>query len=915
MSRWLSMLSLALLLPLIVWSKANDSKDHEREGRRSCIDYKILNIGAIIDFHSLIGMEQKIAMEVAIKDVNSILSCYKLVLNFNDSHRNPSSMVAADLANSKKVQAIIGTKLDGATLVNEIPQSSKEIPIISLTSSSEIRQIPLPNFIQIGNDITLNLQCIAAIICEFNWRKVTAIYEHDNGFTSYDSDILTKLSYSLSHVNSEVENYVAFPSMDTLLDPKTAIEHELKKLKNKSYNRVFLILQSSLEFATILFEKANQMGLMEKGSVWIITDDIASHLDSMDYSSVTFNMQGVIGCKTSFVELSQTFKRFNFAFRREFGLEYPEEEIENPYPSLSALRAYDAIWIIAHALRKSQSQGNFSMEELSKNIVATNHEGLSGKISFKDGKLLEPATFKIVNVIGKSYNELAYWSPESGFSENLVNQISPSSASASASGRVLLSNANWPGGSKSVPKGWVYNNGGRRSLKIGVPAGDPCPQFVNVSYNQRLNQTHITGFSIHVFEAVVKHLPYQLPYHLVPFYGSYDDIVVQVNNKVFDAAVGDIQVMDQRYAYAEFSHPYIPSGIAMVAKVKPDRSKETWMFMEAFTKEMWLLMAAMHMFVSFVIWLIEREHNSEIKGFGTMLWFSVTTLFFVHREPVKTNLARAVLAPWLFAILIVTACFTASLSSMMTVSQLEPSVPDIQTLLRTNAVVGCNKNTFLVHYLVNELKFKPENVKGFESISDFPRAFEKKEIVAAFTIAPHAEVFLATHCKGYIKAGPTLKLGGLGFAFPKGSALSIDISRATLKAIESGEVQKLEEEMLSKTTCGSPNSNIIQNVELGPQPFFGLFGICGGIAVFGLLVSMAPLIGKKGKGFINYLEGTSSLLQIGLGKIKSCVSKNLSKYIASAPIQDENKNLEDVSNKMEQNVVNIELPITTHHHL
>ncbi|RYR06254.1 hypothetical protein Ahy_B06g086016 isoform A [Arachis hypogaea] len=878
MSRWLSMLSLALLLPLIVWSKANDSKDHEREGRRSCIDYKILNIGAIIDFHSLIGMEQKIAMEVAIKDVNSILSCSKLVLNFNDSHRNPSSMVAADLANSKKVQAIIGTKLDGATLVNEILQSSKEIPIISLTSSSEIRQIPLPNFIQIGNDITLNLQCIAAIICEFNWRKVTAIYEHDNGFTSYDSDILTKLSYSLSHVNSEIENYVAFPSVDTLLDPKTAIEHELKKLKNKSYNRVFLILQSSLEFATILFEKANQMGLMEKGSVWIITDDIASHLDSLDYSSVTFNMQGVIGCKTSFVELSQTFKRFKFAFRREFGLEYPEEEIENPHPSLSALRAYDAIWIIAHALRKSQSQGNFSMEELSKNVVATNHEGLSGKIIFKDGKLLEPATFKIVNVIGRSYNELAYWSPESGFSENLVNQISPSSASASTSGRVLLSNANWPGGSKSVPKGWVYNNEGRRSVKIGVPAGDPCPQFVNVSYDQRLNQTHITGFSIHVFEAVVKHLPYQLPYDLVPFYGSYDDIVVQVNNK-------------------------------------PDRSKETWMFMEAFTKDMWLLMAAMHMFISFVIWLIEREHNSELKGFGTMLWFSVTTLFFVHREPVKSNLARAVLAPWLFAILIVTTCFTASLSSMMTVSQLEPSVPDIQTLLRTNAIVGCNKNTFLVHYLVNELKFKPENVKGFESISDFPRAFEKKEIVAAFTIAPHAEVFLATHCKGYIKAGPTLKLGGLGFAFPKGSALSIDISRATLKAIESGEVQKLEEEMLSKTTCGSPNSNIIQNVELGPQPFFGLFGICGGIAVFGLLVSMAPLIGKKGKGFINYLEGTSSLLQIGLGKIKSCVSKNLSKYIASAPIQDENKNLEDVSNKMEQNVVNIELPITTHHHL
>lgn len=129
----------------------------------------------------------------------------------------------------------------------------------------------------------------------------------------------------------------------------------------------------------------------------------------------------------------------------------------------------------------------------------------------------------------------------------------------------------------------------------------------------------------------------------------------------------------------------------------------------------------------------------------------------------KSNLARAVLAPWLFAILIVTSSFTASLSSMMTVSHLEPSVPDIQTLLGTNAIIGCNKNTFLVHYLVDELKFQPENIRVFDSIHDFPRAFENKEIVASFTIAPHADVFLATYCKGYIKAGPTLKLGGLGF--------------------------------------------------------------------------------------------------------------------------------------------------------
>ncbi|XP_027368159.1 glutamate receptor 2.7-like [Abrus precatorius] len=862
------MLLLVLMLQL-VWSEAiANANDYEIEGNHTkCPTFNskiIVNIGAAIDLSSRVGKEQKTAMEIAIKDINS-QSCYELLLNFydNSQYRNPSRILASDLANSKQVQVIIGTKLDAATLFEEIHETSKDVSIISLTSTAslEITPIPLPHFIQMCNDVTLHLHCIASIVDHFNWRKVTAIYEHNNGFASY-SEILTRLSYSLRLVNAEIDHHVAFPSMNSLSDPKAKIEQELTRLKNKS-NRVFVFVQSSLEFATLLFEKAKQMGMMGKGSVWIIADDVATLLDSVD-SYVIFNMQGVVGCKTTFMEMSHTFKRFKFMFRRKFGLEYPEEEY--PQPSFFALRAYDAVWTIAHALKKSQ--GNFTLEELSKNILNNDHEGLSGKISFKERKLLESPTFKIVNVVGKSYKELAYWSPEFGFTENLVKHT--------GSGRVLLGSVNWPGGLETVPKGWVYNSTEGRPLKIGVPAIDPCPQYVNVSHDQKLNETKFTGFSINVFETVVKRLPYHLPYALVPFYGSYDQIVEQVNNKNLDAAVGDIQIVDHRYAFAEFSQPYIDSGIAMVVKVKPDKSNEIWMFMGAFTKEMWLLMAVLHLFIAFVIWSIEGEFNAELKSFGAILWFSVTILFFAHREPVKSNLARAVLAPWLFAILIVTQTFTASLSSMLTVSQLEPSVPDIQTLLRTNAIIGCNKNTFLVHYLVDQLKFQAENVRVFDSIYDFPRAFENKEIVAAFTIAPHAEVFLATYCKGYIKAGPTLKLGGLGFAFPKGSSLAIDISRATLKAIESGEVQKLEEKMLSTTNCGTTNSKIQNEQQLGPQPFFGLFGICGSIAIFALLATIIRFIERNAETFMNFISLPQRV-------IKLLLQKHLNKLIRSSP--------------------------------
>ncbi|KAK7376901.1 hypothetical protein VNO80_02320 [Phaseolus coccineus] len=898
-----------VLLLWMVWSEAiANANDYEIKGNiigeSSILKSKIVvNIGAAIELNSRVGKEQKIAMEVAIEDVNR-QSCYELALNYSyNIHRNPSSptMLAADLANSKQVEVVVGTKLDAATLFLWIDENSKDVPIISLTStaSPEITSIPLPHFIQMGYDVTLHMHCIASIVHQFHWPKVTAIYEHNNLFTSH-SDILTTLSYSLRLVNVEIDHHVAFPSMAILSNPIESIEQELTRLKNKS-NRVFLLIQSSLEFATLLFEKAKQMGMMEKGSVWIIADDVANHLDSFD-SSVTSNMQGVMGCKTNFMEMSQTFKRFKFMFRRKFVLEYPEEE--RSQPSVFALRAYDAVWTIAKALESSQ--GNFSLSE---NILRSDQEGLSGKIRFKRRMLLEPPIFKIVNVIGKGYKELAYWSMEYGFSEGLVeHEVVNTTTTSAGSARMLLGSVDWPGGLKTVPKGWVYNSTEGKPLKIGVPAVDPCPQFVNVSHDKGLNETQFTGFSINVFESIVQRLPYHLPFVFVPFYGSYDQIVEHVNNKYLDAAVGDIQVVEHRYAFAEFSHPYIESGIAMVVKVKPDRSKETWMFMDAFTKEMWMLTAALHLFIALVIWLIEGENNSELESFGAILWFSVTTLFFIHREPVNSNLARVVLAPWLFAILIVTQSFTASLSSMMTVSHLEPAVPDIETLLRTNAIIGCNKNTFLVHYLVDELKFQPQNIMVFDSIHDFPRAFENKEIVASFTIAPHADVFLATYCKGYIKAGPTLKLGGLGFAFPKGSRLAIDISRATLKAIESGEVQKLEEKMLSTTNCGSTN-NKIQNEQLGPQPFFGLFFICATIALIGLLATIVHFVRRNAETFMNYI--LLSQLQIGLQIIKLLAQKHLYKYRRSAPAQDANSG-ENVSHNNELATPSIEFAIYYH---
>lgn len=62
---------------------------------------------------------------------------------------------------------------------------------------------------------------------------------------------------------------------------------------------------------------------------------------------------------------------------------------------------------------------NSSSKILLDNILSSNFTGLIGQISFKVGKLLNSPMLRIVNIVGKKYNEVDFWLPRFGFSKTL----------------------------------------------------------------------------------------------------------------------------------------------------------------------------------------------------------------------------------------------------------------------------------------------------------------------------------------------------------------------------------------------------------------------------------------------------------------------------------------------------------------
>ncbi|XP_031736600.1 glutamate receptor 2.5 [Cucumis sativus] len=687
------------------------------------------------------------------------------------------------------------------------------------------------------NDITYPIHCIASILSHFQCLpKVTIFYQ----ITNDPSLSLHRFFDSFLPAGVEVEHRLALSSAS---NQEIVIEQELTRLMNNQRSRNFIITQLSLELVDLLLTKAKKLNMVGNGYTWIISHevfDLISYLDSS--SSLLSKMEGVIGFGTYFNDSRKSFKSFETKFKKIYRLEYPQEE-EPTKASIFAIRAYDAARNIIRAMERLGDENlRSSSKQLMDKILESNFEGVSGMVKFskKNGMLIsESPNFKIVKVVDQTYKEVGFWTPNLGFVENYVEIISKTTTKLVKHSKGNL-RKNLSVGDLSRPKTSSSenfdNHHSKKKFKFAVPEDAACKEFVKVS--QHLNGNYITGFAVTLFRAVMNNINMSefSDYELVPLKGTYNKMIEDVSKKIFFGAVGDIGILAQRYKHVDYTVSYLETEIVMVVQQKDDKWKKIWAFMGAFQLTMWLLIPTMHLFISFVIWLIERQNNPELEGVGNMLWFSISIVFYMHREPVKNGMARLVLGPWLFAILVITASFTASLASMMTNSWLRPSVPDVETLRKMGHNVGCNTNSFICSYLADTLKFDPEKIKKIDLVDEYPKAFESGTIKAAFFISPHARVYLAKNCKGYTKGVSSFKLSGIGFAMEKGSELASRVSASIVELTETNEIPQFESNVLASFNCSSNGKG--DGVGLGPEPFMGLFIICGSIA-FLVLIYMA----------------------------------------------------------------------------
>ncbi|KAK1323526.1 Glutamate receptor 2.9 [Acorus calamus] len=617
----------------------------------------------------------------------------------------------------------------------------------------------------------------------------------------------------------------------------------MRDLNETTYmqTRVFLV-HMTFEIGSRLFLNAAKAGMIREGYVWIATDALTSLFGYMD-ERVLKSMRGVLGVKPH-VPDSKSLSAFESKWKTSFRNRSCSDNVDAVDPSLFAIWAYDAVWALAKAVERvgvSDQQppptnaSSISLDKLGSSLIGpkllqsilnTTFDGVFGKFRLVDGQL-ETARFEFRNVLGSNnVTTIGFLTRENKF-KNTSSEVV------------------WPGGSKRVPKGWEAAPGGRK-LKIGVPVRHGFMELLKNYTDPTTNQSSpdIEVFKA-VFQSVLAKLDYFVPYEYVVYEnknnmsnGTYNELIYQVYLKGFDAVVGDTTILANRSQYVDFTLPYMDAGVSMVVPITDGQSKSALTFLKPMSPGLWAASGAFVVFTGFVVWVIEHRINNEFRGLpphqlGVVFYFAFSTLVYAHKERLASNLSRVVVIIWLFVVLILQSSYTASLTSMLTAQQLEPTITNIDQLIKNKDSVGYLENSFvrdlLIHSGVDESRLKPYN-----SPEEYAEALSKGSVnggvAAIFVEMPYLRVFLSRYCNKFTMVGPVYKSGGFGFVFPKGSPIAPDVSRAILNVTEEDWMQSLYD---NHTDCAV--RDIVSN-RLDFGRFRGLFLLTGVTSIMALII-------------------------------------------------------------------------------
>ncbi|MBZ9889604.1 transporter substrate-binding domain-containing protein [Mesorhizobium sp. BR1-1-3] len=246
------------------------------------------------------------------------------------------------------------------------------------------------------------------------------------------------------------------------------------------------------------------------------------------------------------------------------------------------------------------------------------------------------------------------------------------------------------------------------SPDVASPSASPAKE-ISVGIKQappfafKLQDGSWSGLSIDLWQKIAGRL--NLRFHYVEVPAVQDQIDGVVSGR-FDAAMAAITVTADREKAVDFTQPFFTTGLGIAT---PLNNQPSWRpVLHALTSfgflQAVLALVIISVVVGVLIWMFERRHNDDFGGgvakglFSSMWWSTIAaTQASTGDFGPRTVPGRVLAALWMMGSIIAIAVFTAGVTSVLTVTQMEGMVQGESDLaaVRVGAVQSSSTASYL----------------------------------------------------------------------------------------------------------------------------------------------------------------------------------------------------------------------------
>ncbi|CAG7895626.1 unnamed protein product [Brassica rapa] len=287
-----------------------------------------------------------------------------------------------------------------------------------------------------------------------------------------------------------------------------------------------------------------------------------------------------------------------------------------------------------------------------------------------------------------------------------------------------------------------------------------------------------------------------------------------------------------------------------------------WVFLQPLTPHLWLTTGAFFVLTGVIVWLIERPENKEFHGswskqIGVIFWFGFSTLVYAHSKycSYMPILSRFVVTVWVFAVLILTTSYTATLTSMMTVQQIR---------------FNFNKN-------------QEASMTGLGTSEEYAKFLLNKTVTFVVDELPYLKVLLGENPAKFFMVKAQCTTNGFGFMFQKGDELVPKVSREISKLRTKGRLNEIAKRWLE---IPLPYTADDTSNPITLDRFRGVFMITGVSSAFALGVLLIHWLRDRWECRVNSLSWFYPVNWFNIFLSQGLVHLRILRTIHPSPLDD-----------------------------